>query len=905
MAGMDVLVVGNGGREHELSRQLAASDIISKVFVINGNGGTASLTKTENIGIRPTDTEAIFSFVKQHGISFVIIGPEAPLVEGLADPLRAAGVAVFGPSKKAAQLEGSKAFAADFMQRYSIPQPGSQTACSLDEALAIIKDWSPESYVIKAAGLAGGKGVVLPGTVQEAEEALREMFAGEGFDGAGKEAVVIQERLHGPEVSAFAVTDGTDFIMLPFAQDHKRLQDNDQGPNTGGMGAYAPVPDSIISQDQAAKIREIARQSIDGMALDGAPYQGVLFIGLMLAEERGGDPVVIEYNVRFGDPETEVLLSILSESSLDVADLLLKTAKDDISSIIVPGQYEKATLTVCLAAAGYPAAPRKGDEIFGLNNSYSGVIIHHAGTKLDGDKVVTSGGRVLYVTGFGNTIDEAAANAYGAIGQSGVHFEGMQFRRDIGHQARKPLAENDSVHEKCAVFGSFGASEEAARITFYGLWALQHRGQESSGIVSSDGVLLHRHTGPGLVSNVYREEDLEQLAGSITIGHNRYSTSGAANDAHSQPILKRETKMAFAHNGNLPVTDKLEAFLSNRDIDIAKLNDSGMMAEAINCHMQDGQSLEDAITSAYPLFRGAFSAVAMTADKLVAFRDAHGIRPLSIGRLGNGYVITSETCALDTVGATLIRDIKPGELVVIDKHGLKSHQLAPGKLHIDVFEFIYFARPDSVIAGRSVNEVRENMGKELAREWKIDADIVVPVPDSAIPAALGYSRASGIPFEMALIKNRYIHRTFIRPTAQLREQDLRMKLNPMPQSVRGKRVILIDDSIVRGTTTRKIARMIYDAGAAEVHILISSPPVRYPDFYGINLPRQEDLIAYRMTPDEIRQHLGVDSLGYLSYKGMIKATGLPAGSLSTHCFDGKYPIPIGHNQKHIVQVSHA
>jgi amidophosphoribosyltransferase len=459
---------------------------------------------------------------------------------------------------------------------------------------------------------------------------------------------------------------------------------------------------------------------------------------------------------------------------------------------------------------------------------------------------------------------------------------------------------DDSPKEKCAVFGTYGTDEEAARLTFYGLWALQHRGQESSGIVSSDGQALYRHTGPGLVANVYREEDLEQLAGSITIGHNRYSTSGASNDAHSQPILKRETRFAFAHNGNLPVVAKLKAFLEDRGIACTRFNDSEMMAEAIHCYLEDGLELDEAIIKAYPLFQGAFSCVAMTTDKLVAFRDSYGIRPLSIGTLGEGYVVTSETCAFDTVGAQLLRDVKPGELVIFDSQGLTSRQIVPGQLKLDIFEFVYFARPDSVIAGCSVNQVRENMGKELAKEWKIKADIVVPVPDSAIPAALGYSRASGIPFEMGLIKNRYIHRTFIRPTEQLREQDLKMKLNPMPQVLNGKRVILIDDSIVRGTTIRKIAQMIYDAGAKEVHILISSPPVKYPDFYGINLPRQEDLIAYQMSPAQIRDHLGVDSLGYLSYDGMIRATGKPADSFTTHCFDGDYPINIGEVQRNKV-----
>lgn len=463
----------------------------------------------------------------------------------------------------------------------------------------------------------------------------------------------------------------------------------------------------------------------------------------------------------------------------------------------------------------------------------------------------------------------------------------------------------DSFKEKCAVFGAYGVGEDAARVTFYGLWALQHRGQESSGIVSSDGTAMYRHAGSGLVSAVYHEEDLEQLTGHIAIGHNRYSTSGGDDDMYNQPFLHYEAGFAFAHNGNLPVTGKLEAFLEERGVSVSKLNDSGMMAAAINWCIQDGMSIEQAIKKSYPLFEGAFSCVAMTPDKLVAFRDECGIRPLSIAKLGDGYVVASETCAFDTVGAEFVRDIKPGEMLVVDAKGLHSCQVVPGKLKLDIFELVYFARPDSVIEGVNVDWVRQNMGRELAREWPIKADVVVPVPDSAIPAAIGYSQASGVPFEMALIKNRYIHRTFIRPTEQLREQDLKMKLNPMPHLLKGKRVVLIDDSIVHGTTTRKIARMIYDAGAKEVHILVSSPPVRYPDFYGINLPTQEELIAYNMSTEQIREHLGVDSLGYLSFDGMIRATGRPASQFSTHCFDGVYPIGIGARQDEITTPSFA
>jgi phosphoribosylamine---glycine ligase len=436
MAELDVLVVGNGGREHELSRQFSISPAVGKVYVSSGNAGTAMLDKTENVELNPTDIEGIVAFVEEHKLGLVVIGPEAPLIAGLSDTLRAKGITVFGPSQKAAQLEASKAFAAEFMSRNNIPQPKLQTAHTLTEAFEIIKDRSPDSYVLKADGLAGGKGVVLPQTTEEAEKVLQDMFSGTGFDGAGKDAVVIQERLHGPEVSAFAVSDGRNFVLLPFAQDHKRLNDNDEGPNTGGMGSYAPVPLSIVSPDQAAKIREIAERSIQGMAKEGAPYQGVLYIGLMLAQERNGDPAVIEYNVRFGDPETEILLPVLSESGVDVASLLLQAAQGDVSSVSLPTVFNKAALTVCLAAEGYPVNPRKGDAIQGLDAEYEGVVVHHAGTKQNDGAVITSGGRVLYVTGFGDTIDEAAAHAYAAIGPEGVHFDGMHYRTDIGHQAR-------------------------------------------------------------------------------------------------------------------------------------------------------------------------------------------------------------------------------------------------------------------------------------------------------------------------------------------------------------------------------------------------------------------------------------------------------------------------------------
>lgn len=464
------------------------------------------------------------------------------------------------------------------------------------------------------------------------------------------------------------------------------------------------------------------------------------------------------------------------------------------------------------------------------------------------------------------------------------------------------MASEPALTEKCAVFGVYGPKDEAARVTFYGLWALQHRGQESSGIASSDGKKLHRHASSGLVANVYRTEDLANLPGHIAIGHNRYATSGDARELYNQPILNSAGTFAFAHNGNLPDYTKLAAFLEEQGVVTDHLNDSHMMAEAIDHYIVQGKNLEQAIMCAYPLFEGVFSAVAMDASTLIAFRDECGVRPLSIGTLGDGYVVASETCALDTVGAKFLRDVEPGELVVIDESGLSSHQVVKSRQKLDVFEFVYFARPDSVLMGQRINSVRERFGAELAREFPVDADVVIPVPDSSIPAAIGYSHATGIPFEMGLIKNRYIHRTFIQPTDEMRRRDIKMKLNPVKEIFAGKRVVLIDDSIVRGTTLKQLVPMIREAGAKELHVLISCPPIRYPDFYGINTPDQNDLISARLSVRETCEYLDADSLHFLSMEGMVKATRLPKNSFSMSCFDGIYPVPIGKAAK---LVSHA
>lgn len=464
---------------------------------------------------------------------------------------------------------------------------------------------------------------------------------------------------------------------------------------------------------------------------------------------------------------------------------------------------------------------------------------------------------------------------------------------------------NDTLTEKCAVFGIWGTPElQAARLTFYGLWALQHRGQESSGIATSDGTSLYRHAAKGLVAHAYKEDDLEALPGHLAIGHNRYSTSGGVNNRHNQPFIDPELGFSFAHNGNLPDCNKLIEFLAEREIDGTELSDSGMMSAAIGCYIRDGLSLADAVKTAFPLFTGVFSAVAIDKDNLVAIRDECGIRPMSLGKLtDNTYVVASETCAFDTVGAEFVRDIEPGELLLINKDGLTSTQIVPARPKLDIFELVYFARPDSLLLGKRVNEVRKQFGRQLAREYPIEVDVVVPVPDSAIPVAQGFADQNGAPFDMALIKNRYIHRTFIRPTAELRERDLQMKLNPVVESIKGKRVALIDDSIVRGATMRKVVSMLFDVGAKEVHLMISSPPVRYPDFYGINTPNQADLIATRMTLEEMTEYLGATSVCFLSQDGMIAATGLPADQFSTSCFDGVYPISLGDKASSVKPIS--
>ncbi len=477
----------------------------------------------------------------------------------------------------------------------------------------------------------------------------------------------------------------------------------------------------------------------------------------------------------------------------------------------------------------------------------------------------------------------------------------------------------EPLGEKCAVFGVYGTGLEVARLSFFGLFALQHRGQESAGIAVADGESITLHKGMGLVSQVFTEDNIKQLTGHISVAHNRYSTAGGSHVKHAQPMLvagkgsverpaeapsagmysyvslrsaSEDDSIALVHNGNLPSTKALADFLTSKKIDFSEYADSRMIAEAIGALMREGKELEEAIAEVYPLMTGAFSILIMSKDRLIAIRDACGIRPLSVARLNGGYVIASETCAYPTIGAEFIREIEPGEMLVIDEKGMRSRSLATPNPKLDIFEFVYFARPDSQILGKSVYEVRKNFGVQLAKENKIEADVVIPVPETAIPSAVGFSRASGIPMELALAKNRYIHRTFIQPEQHIREQGVKAKLTPIVDCIKGKRVVVIDDSIVRGTTSRQIVEMLFEAGATEVHFLVASPPVKFPDFYGIDTPDQKDLIAATKSVAEIQEHLKATSVRYLSYEGMIAATGLPEDQFCTSCFNGVYPIDI-------------
>lgn len=450
----------------------------------------------------------------------------------------------------------------------------------------------------------------------------------------------------------------------------------------------------------------------------------------------------------------------------------------------------------------------------------------------------------------------------------------------------------EHLKEKCGIVGIYGNDLPLARMIFFGLFALQHRGQEASGIVTCDGNNMYTHKGAGLVSNVYKEEDIDKLKGHIGIGHNRYSTSGGGALDHAQPVINGGD-FSLAHNGNLPSVKALQDFLQSNNALVSDRSDSELVFDAVSLLLSQGLNLKDAVTKVYPLLTGAFAIVMMNKGELVAIRDSYGMRPLTLGQIDDGsYMVASETCAIKTVGAKVLRDVAPGEMLVFNGGGMESVTLAPATPKHDIFEYVYFARPDSVMNGKLIYEVRKNFGVELAREYKIDVDIVVPVPDTAMSVAIGYSEESGIPMEMALIKNRYVHRTFIEPTQKSREHSVALKLIPMPEMLQGKKIAVIDDSIVRGTTSKRLVESLFKAGAAEVHFLVSSPAVKFPDFYGIDTPKQSDLIASHKTVEEIREFLGATSLHYLSLDGLVRAVDIPAENLSTSFFTGEYPIDI-------------
>ncbi len=459
------------------------------------------------------------------------------------------------------------------------------------------------------------------------------------------------------------------------------------------------------------------------------------------------------------------------------------------------------------------------------------------------------------------------------------------------HPAKGPV-------DECGVFGIYG-HPEAARVVYHALIALQHRGQESAGIVTADGANLYTHRGLGLVSDVFEKpESMARLVGEIGIGHVRYATYGASRLGNAQPVVvnTRRGGLALAHNGNLVDAPVIRHRLEEGGAIFTTAIDTEVLAHLIV--RSRAASIEEAIVDAINQVHGGYALLILTEDRLVGIRDPHGIRPLQLGRLNGSWVLASETCAFDTIGAEFVREVAPGEMITISEHGkLRSQSVVkePARPRPCIFEFIYFARPDSNLAGVNVHSVRKAMGRELAREAPADADIVIGVPDSSISAATGYAEESGIPYEMGLIKNRYIARTFIMPTQTGRESALKLKLNPLRKVMEGKRVVLVDDSIVRGTTSRHLVKLLREAGAREVHMRIASPPYRYSCPYGIDTAQSGELIARGREVDEVRDAIGADSLAYLSLEGMVKATGLPVdgpGGFCVACFTGDYPVPI-------------
>ena len=471
-----------------------------------------------------------------------------------------------------------------------------------------------------------------------------------------------------------------------------------------------------------------------------------------------------------------------------------------------------------------------------------------------------------------------------------------------GKLSHELLPGEKGPQDACGVFGVWAPGEEVAKLTYYGLYALQHRGQESAGIAASDGQRIVVYKDMGLVSQVFNEPTLEALTGHIAIGHARYSTTGSSVWENAQPTFRSTATghLALGHNGNLVNTHELRQFIEDMRDESGVLpgvgnfpstsNDTEILPALLAAHPE--RSLEESALIELPRVRGAFSLVFMDETTLFAARDSFGIRPLVLGRLARGWVVASETSALDIVGAVFVREIEPGELIAIDENGIRTQRFAPATPKHCLFEFVYLARPDSVLNGHTIHAVRTQIGRRLAAEHPVEADLVIPVPDSGTPAAVGYAQGSGIPFAQGLVKNAYVGRTFIQPSQTIRQLGIRLKLNPLREVIAGKRLVVVDDSIVRGNTQRAIVRMLREAGAAEVHVRISSPPVQWPCFFGIDFATLAELIATGMGVEEIRQNISADSLGYVSLDGLVEATGVANERLCKACFDGQYPMEL-------------
>jgi len=448
------------------------------------------------------------------------------------------------------------------------------------------------------------------------------------------------------------------------------------------------------------------------------------------------------------------------------------------------------------------------------------------------------------------------------------------------------------LHESCGIFGVYAPGEDVARLTFFALFALQHRGQESAGIATTDGKRLQVHAQMGLVSQVFNENSLSRLTGNIAIGHTRYSTRGSSRVTNAQPIVvgRGSNSFAIAHNGNIVNTEHLREELTNQGYTFRTSTDTEVIANLILS--SPDKDWVDKIRYAMRRLQGAYSLTILTNHNLFGVRDPFGVRPLCLGTINGGYVIASESCALDHIGASFIREVEPGEIVSITGNGIDSYREETERKALCIFEYIYFARPDSVINGRLLYPARQAMGAGLAQEHRVDADLVMGVPDSATAAGIGYSHQSDIPLCEGLLKNRYVGRTFIEPDQRIRDLGVKIKFNPLPQMLDGKRVVVVDDSIVRGTTTPKVVKLLRRAGAKEVHMRICAPPLRYPCFFGVDMATRWELIAAQKTIPEIRDFIGADSLGYLSIDGLIKAVNLPKDIFCLACFTGDYPIPV-------------